>query len=860
MRGRERSLAKAIGLIESGRSIDVVGARGSGRSAFFTALSTQMSERGWSVLFIRGVASLRASPFAAIALAGVVQTPPPSRMDGVAERVAHQLIERVRDQRAVIFLDDWNDLDESSWGVIEYVRGVTGVPVVISRLLGLRARQTPSGLSASTMAHTSAIDMLPLRFEDLDDVIRAYLGGPVDAATSRRIYAKSGGNVGLALAIVDATVRDGRLNKLDGDVWTAVGELWSPALRSVVEMHLEDLGSEARDAVEIIAIIGNPDLETVRRLVDWETLEFLEERAMIAFVRAVPSNLVSVIPPLFVSYFRHEPLTARRIRLTERIAATLGDGFESAEGLGEWGGAQVSETRDALFAGMLRENAATRRLVAAYEWEKNPTVRTATGYIAVLSQSGQKQSAATIARVLAETDAHSGDVASRAEYCRLRARWTAYGLGDVDGAIALLDSEAAELSSFGRILDATRISILADLRSVPTGFEAELDVADGLPIPVQLALLEAQVHVLTLVGRLREAQGAFRELRRLDPHRERFEARILASVAQLASGAFETGYRDLLNGLDEARGALDLDAFRAFSCGAAYARLHAGDTQELGDLIDVALSTGALAPLPPGGRAMILVAGAMLAAGRGQVALCAKYRTLARQESVVGGAFPGQSLAWIDAAMATLEGRPEDGAALLWDDALSLRRRGALFAAQLGMLAAIEISPTPERLAEAQRVLDEAPDTVVLRAQADYHVAVANRDASALRDAGVALERYGRFGVAVAAYRTLGGWAAEDQDRAAEAEAARLERGVVTRRGNRPVNAIRFAADATRLTKRERQVADLVAAGMNNQEIASTLVVSVRTVESHVYRIMRKLEVGSRELIGPRLAGVNGSA
>lgn len=860
MRGRERSLARAESLIEAGRSIDVVGSRGSGRSAFFRALGERLQDRGWTIFTIRGVASLRGIPFAAIALAGVVETPPAQRGDGVAERVAHRLLEKVREQRTVIFLDDWNDLDESSWGVIEYVRSSTGVPIVISRLRGLAARHTPTGLAASTLPRTSSIEMTPLRFEELDDVIGAVLDGPVDAATSQRIYAISGGNVGLALAVIDASMRDGRLVRAEGDRWTVAGGLWCPTLRTVVELHLEDLTPSARDALETIAIIGSPELGTIRRLVDWELLECLEERALIALVPAVPSTLVSVIPPLFVSYFRHEPLAARRVRLTERIAATLGDDYRAATTFGDSDNPPPHTKQDALLAGMLRENAATRALVVAYEWEQNPTVRTATAYIASLSQSEAARATDTIARVIAETDPRSGDTASRAEYCRVRARWLAYARGDVGGAVALLEEVAAELSVYGRILDATRLSILADLRSVPAGFEADLDIADGDPVPVQIALLEARVHVFTVAARLHDAEQAYRALRQLGAGPESYVARILADVGNLVSGSFEAGYRDLFGGLDEARGALDLELFRAFSCGAVYAYLHAGDVNELSDLIDVCLSTGALAPLPAGGRASILVAAVLLAAGRGQVDLAVKYAARARQEWVIDGAFPGQSLAWMDAALATLEGRPEDGADALWRDAVALRDRGAIFAALLAMLAAVEIAPNAERLAEAQLLLDATPDALGLRAQADYLAARSARDAAAVRAAGRSLEHHGRYGLAVAAYRLLADWAGEDHDAAGEADAADLERALRARLGSRALNHARFAVEATRLTKRERQVADLVAAGMNNQEIASTLVVSVRTVESHVYRIMRKLEVGSRELIGPRLAGVNGSA
>jgi len=55
------------------------------------------------------------------------------------------------------------------------------------------------------------------------------------------------------------------------------------------------------------------------------------------------------------------------------------------------------------------------------------------------------------------------------------------------------------------------------------------------------------------------------------------------------------------------------------------------------------------------------------------------------------------------------------------------------------------------------------------------------------------------------------------------------------------------ATDAsTRLTKRERQVADLIAEGLTNQAIADRLVISPRTAQGHVEHILTKLGFTSR--------------
>ncbi|WP_185845697.1 LuxR C-terminal-related transcriptional regulator [Kibdelosporangium aridum] len=51
---------------------------------------------------------------------------------------------------------------------------------------------------------------------------------------------------------------------------------------------------------------------------------------------------------------------------------------------------------------------------------------------------------------------------------------------------------------------------------------------------------------------------------------------------------------------------------------------------------------------------------------------------------------------------------------------------------------------------------------------------------------------------------------------------------------------------AEQLTRRERQVADLIAEGLSNKEIATTLVIAKRTAEGHVERILSKLGFANR--------------
>ncbi len=51
---------------------------------------------------------------------------------------------------------------------------------------------------------------------------------------------------------------------------------------------------------------------------------------------------------------------------------------------------------------------------------------------------------------------------------------------------------------------------------------------------------------------------------------------------------------------------------------------------------------------------------------------------------------------------------------------------------------------------------------------------------------------------------------------------------------------------AVELTAREMQLVELARRGLTNSQITERLVLSIRTVETHLYRAMRKLGVSDR--------------
>jgi DNA-binding NarL/FixJ family response regulator len=65
--------------------------------------------------------------------------------------------------------------------------------------------------------------------------------------------------------------------------------------------------------------------------------------------------------------------------------------------------------------------------------------------------------------------------------------------------------------------------------------------------------------------------------------------------------------------------------------------------------------------------------------------------------------------------------------------------------------------------------------------------------------------------------------------------------------GGASTPALKAAARPLPVTGREREIAELIAAGLTNKQIAEQLTLSIRTVEGHVYRACFKLGVADRD-------------
>jgi DNA-binding CsgD family transcriptional regulator len=213
-----------------------------------------------------------------------------------------------------------------------------------------------------------------------------------------------------------------------------------------------------------------------------------------------------------------------------------------------------------------------------------------------------------------------------------------------------------------------------------------------------------------------------------------------------------------------------------------------------------------------------------------------------RIDPAFGGENPAM-LAWRSAAALSLAelGRREEARELVAEEVRRAMSFGAARAIGIALRAQALVGPSAERsdrLAEALAVLAPSPARL--------------EHARVLVDIGAAFRAAGQRSVAREPLLEALALAARCGARALERR-ARAELAAI---GVRPRSTHHTGADS--LTPSERRVAELAGAGGTNREIAQTLFVTEKTVETHLGRAFRKLDISSRRQLPDVLAGAVG--
>ena len=785
----------------------------------------------------------------------------------------HSALSRLRvragERDFLLAVDDGQLLDEVSVALLHLAVTQTRIRVLVSVRTG---EPLPAGLVGLWKdEHLARIDVAPLSRDATEELVLAVLGEHAPASVVDRIWRLSRGNALFVRELVRAAVErqaggGGRAGVAGGRpggrriVLPAEGS--RERLRELVEERLRLLEPGWRAALEMVAVGEQVPLEAAERLAAAEDIEALEDRGLIEVVDAgpaAPAGLVQVAHPLYGEVLAGAlPRLRRRAVLRDLVGAVEGVEHFDRLRLATWWLESGTPGDAEQLLGLAREamGRLDHRLAERLARAAGGTERADAGLVVGEALSGQGRLAEAEA-VLAEL--RPTDPEQRARIAIARASELFLHLDRSGEAFEVLRVADEELAGHPAWQAECR-SILAQmhmfaLRLPDAGRLAdELLASEDTPEPARVRATTVAVTARGAAGRLDDALALLTDDLHASARRQRRE--VPYGDLQLRMARFQI--------------------------------LHwAGKVHEADEYTAADLGLELEHP-PPSLRGIIdgFRGGALLLRGRARQALAALQRSsralaesdwfgqrpLAEAMRARAAVFAGEldvADEAIRAADATYAADTLRGARTLPYIELSrawvLAGRGAIAEAADRALAlatmlehtakplAVEVVHAAVRLGRASESLPvverlgAAVDGPFVHLAVRHTQALAAADADMLASVAADLEVLGADLLAAEAQRSASN-AYRRAGRGASAAAAARHVDELLARCEGPTSpALEPTAPAGEdLTWREREVATLAAAGRTSPEIAEALFLSVRTVDTHLHRVYRKLMIEGR--------------
>jgi DNA-binding CsgD family transcriptional regulator len=838
----------------------ISGVPGVGRSALAREVCARAEQAGELTYWARATTSSAAIPLGAFA----ALIPDDVRSDEPLElirRSTERVRARANGRPVCLGVDDAHLLDPASAALVLHLATAAGVFIVATVRTGATAPDAIEALWKDGGA--LRIELRLLGDAAIEALVEAALDGPVEQSVVRRVVDGSAGNALYARELILGALEDGRL-AFDRGLWRLRRRAVSPSLSALVTGRMGALGDAERAPLELLAL-GEPlRLGEIAALSDLDTLQELEARKMLTVDPGAPDAIVRLAQPLYGEVLRADlPLIrARALRLKlaqtveQRTPLTPADALRVARWRLE-AGAELSP--DHLLDAARAANVAGDPDLAADLAQRGLEAGLGLDATLVLSRAHIiRNRFADAEAVLAAAEAQAPGDPATLGYIAQRVHVLYWGLGRGDEARALLDRAAgwSDDPQWPGRLDPWRLVISGLVEGIEDYADRVEEVERRLADPSLDTRARRQAELahlfrLMAIGRTKDAYALARRNRPAVPLRDNYDATMmgLMCVIELEGGedwgdleAYASALvRDGVGAEDHqaaGQGAFTLAAlaiargrYRDAERWMAEADGHFAVQDAFGTAFSVRaleVGIGLFTGDPARAREALATVHAMLA---GHEPLPTQIGYLARAEGWAARALSDAAGAEAFAATAAATEQPNLAARLLYE----ALRAGAVGDGRAGVLAT-----QLERL--AQRC-----DARLVAAYAAHASARASRDGPALLAVSKEMAAIGADAYAMeAAVDAARRFVAEGREDSARRAATRARELFAPDQGAEFPAIDGLDVVATELTRREAQIAGLAARGLSNAEIADQLVLSVRTVETYVYRAMQKRGVAHR--------------
>lgn len=847
------------GTDDRARGIVLSGSAGVGKTRVAREAVARCGPRNARRRWIPATASARSVPLGAFADIASEFGPDPLRR---VREVIDGLIGDAPPDRVVVGVDDAHLLDDLSAFTVHQLVTRRLATVIVT----IRSGESPPDAITAIWKdqHLDRLDVQPLSRPEITDLVEHVLDGPVDSLSAQRLWQFTEGNALYLRHLLDNEVHAGRMTQRSG-VWLWDGQpRLSPTLMELVEARMAHVPPPVREILDALAVAEPLDTDLLAVVADADALAEAESLGLVSVDTSVRPASARLAHPLLGEVRRARSLEMRRLRrsiatelarrgdadpralLRRAVLARESDLPPDAELL--LGAASAAmQLLDHRLAETLAENA-----VAA---GGGPGAKLLHAMAITWQERGAE--AETILAELAEEA--SGPL--RTQIAVIRARNFAVVLGQVASAereLALLPAADQALQPIATALRALIALVRGHSRSA---VELAAACAAGSPPGDIARILGAWALVTGLgdLGRIDEIESAansgyagadrspqashlrnrlaFQETHgyRLGGALSRSDAVVARIRCETLDVPFEESWHGAMAGLGAmSRGALD-DARRSLRD--ALANLGPGDSGRMLKSMGQPWFTTVTAMAGHATDARRELDAIRWWADDPEACIFDPYRSIAE--------------AWVCAA---------EGAV---SQAISIMRDAATREADLDRPAwEVVLLQTATQFGDhttAARLAELAANVQGPRAPAAaaHAAALAAGDGDALLDASHRYEAFGdRLAAADAAAHAVVAFQHAGLRGAALSASATAQRLAGECQGAQTPALRATQSTGQPFTARQREIISLAAQGLSNKEIADRLIMSIRSVEGHLFRASQRVGANSREQLISILQGI----
>jgi DNA-binding NarL/FixJ family response regulator len=700
------------------------------------------------------------------------------------------------------------------------------------------------------------LQLSPFNQAECVGLIERVLGGRLEGMSADLMWEASGGNALFVRHLVEGALEAGTLRQVRGVWQLRGGTAVTSELASLLDGRIEQLPEQEAHVLRLLAFAEPLALDTLSELAGTDIVESAERRGLIRVVEDSEDLDVRFTHPLYGEVIRHglgragtrrlkgelframEKRTIRTPAQRIRLAELALDSDAAAEP-----SLLVAAAQDAI---ALTNMMVGERLALAAVSCENSLVASELLARSLLWQG----KAAEAERILGSFDPAGMNELDLVRWGSTRVANLQWSMGDAERADELLqmlrsrvthpalrlvvDGMASASLLFENRIDAAITlseAVLADSAAPPfavewavfagtlaaaltgrTGKVTEIiargqqveDKVDGL---LRCLIAYGEIRALVLAGEFDTAEERSADIVRITSPGQYLAwgmANVLVGTVEAARGQF----RAVTGRMEEAVAALTAESAASWSFPAR---------------LLLAQSYCALGEVEAGRK---IVAELRSRVGRHVAVFEPQLRIAEAWLAATGGQVSGAISAALEAA---------DAAAGSGQQAVELMALHA--AARFGDRSSL------------QRLVDVAKgiDGPLAAVDADHAAGLLNGDANAVFSAAQQFEHAGALlSAADAAAQAAALFDAAGDRRNAVDAAASADR-LAAACGGVQTPELLVASNPLPLSVREREIAHLVAQGLSNRDIAERLVVSTRTVESHIYKACIKVDVSDRE-------------